>query len=319
MNFNYGEVLSKAWQIIWKFKILWVFGILASCSRGGGSSNGGGNNGGGGNGSNGNGFTLPSEVQRFFDNLQPWMIVVGIIVLVLFILLMIFIANYVGTIGRLGLVNGTVKGDQGASSLTFAELLQTRGPLFWRVFWLNLLAGLVVGIIFLIMLLPMIGLSILTLGIGLLCLIPFICLLVPISWVISIWLEQANISMIIEGSSIGDALRKAWDVMKRNAVVYLVMALILGVIGIVIGMIVFMPLFAVMIPAITGIALGTGQALGAGVIISLVCFAVLFPFLLVLGGITTAYTTSAWTLTYLRLTRLSPVVPVPAAAPPESF
>ncbi len=35
MNFNFGEVLSRAWQIIWKHKVLWIFGILASCSQGG--------------------------------------------------------------------------------------------------------------------------------------------------------------------------------------------------------------------------------------------------------------------------------------------
>ena len=46
-NFNFGEVLTRAWQIIWKHKVLWIFGILASCARGGGggSSGGGGNSG----------------------------------------------------------------------------------------------------------------------------------------------------------------------------------------------------------------------------------------------------------------------------------
>ena len=29
---DFGEILSRAWQIIWKHKILWVFGILAGCS-----------------------------------------------------------------------------------------------------------------------------------------------------------------------------------------------------------------------------------------------------------------------------------------------
>ncbi len=47
MNFNFGEVLTRAWQIIWKNKILWIFGILASCARGnaGGAGGGGGNSG----------------------------------------------------------------------------------------------------------------------------------------------------------------------------------------------------------------------------------------------------------------------------------
>ena len=42
MNFNFGEVLTRAWQIIWKHKVLWIFGILASCGRGSGGGNGGG-------------------------------------------------------------------------------------------------------------------------------------------------------------------------------------------------------------------------------------------------------------------------------------
>ena len=34
-----GEVLSRAWQIIWKHKVLWIFGILAGCASGGGGGN----------------------------------------------------------------------------------------------------------------------------------------------------------------------------------------------------------------------------------------------------------------------------------------
>ena len=41
-NFNFGEVLTRAWQNIWKHKVLWIFGILASCARGSGGSSGGG-------------------------------------------------------------------------------------------------------------------------------------------------------------------------------------------------------------------------------------------------------------------------------------
>jgi hypothetical protein len=30
MNFDFGKVLSRSWQIIWKHKVLWIFGILAN-------------------------------------------------------------------------------------------------------------------------------------------------------------------------------------------------------------------------------------------------------------------------------------------------
>jgi len=42
MNFNFGEVLTRAWQITWKYKVLWIFGILAGCTNGGGGGGGGG-------------------------------------------------------------------------------------------------------------------------------------------------------------------------------------------------------------------------------------------------------------------------------------
>ena len=35
---DFGEVLTKAWKIIWKFKVLWIFGILSSCGQGSGNS-----------------------------------------------------------------------------------------------------------------------------------------------------------------------------------------------------------------------------------------------------------------------------------------
>ena len=41
---NYSEILSRAWQIIWKHKVLWIFGILAGCANSGGGGGGGGNN-----------------------------------------------------------------------------------------------------------------------------------------------------------------------------------------------------------------------------------------------------------------------------------
>jgi len=53
MNFNFGEVLTRAWQIIWKHKVLWIFGFLAGCGQSGSSVRG--NFGSGSRGSGGNG------------------------------------------------------------------------------------------------------------------------------------------------------------------------------------------------------------------------------------------------------------------------
>ena len=76
---NFGEILTKAWKIIWKFKVLWIFGILASCGQGGGSGGGGGNTGVQFSGDDPN---IPYRFRRyfyrlenFFDIIQAWQIV----------------------------------------------------------------------------------------------------------------------------------------------------------------------------------------------------------------------------------------------------
>ena len=51
-----------------------------------------------------------------------------------------------------------------------------------------------------------------------------------------------------------------------------------------------------------GVVAGTSDALRNGMIVSGLLFLVYLPVLILLSGILRSYTTSAWTLTYLRLT-----------------
>ncbi len=62
---DYGWVLKRAWEITWKFKGLWVLGILASCSGGGGG-------GGGGGGSSGTGYQFSGESDPRMLQFQRW-------------------------------------------------------------------------------------------------------------------------------------------------------------------------------------------------------------------------------------------------------
>ena len=36
---DYGKVLSRAWEITWRWKALWILGFLAALGRGGGGGN----------------------------------------------------------------------------------------------------------------------------------------------------------------------------------------------------------------------------------------------------------------------------------------
>ena len=144
---DYGEVLSKAWKITWKFKVLWIFGILAGC----GASRGVNFNFNNSFRTSGNGFSnsmpnLPpammDQIYRFahlFDNPSFIWEFAGIVIAVVCIIVLVEI--FLGTIGRIGLIKGSAEADAGAEKLTFGGLWKESTPYFWRVFWLSFLIG----------------------------------------------------------------------------------------------------------------------------------------------------------------------------------
>ncbi len=297
MNFNFGEVLTRAWQIIWKHKILWLFGILASCSRSnGGNFNGNsGGNSGGGNSGFGNGSEFNQATEWLTEN---WWIVV-IIVLVL-ILISILIA-VIGVVGRIALTKGAYKADKGAESLAFGELFSESLPYFWRVFGLSFLLGLAV----LVVIAPFILIGALTAGIGLLCLVPLLCIFIPVAIVLGIVVEQANTAIVLEDLGMLDGFKRGWQVAKNNAGPVVIMALILGFGGGIVGFVFVIPIVIALFPLFFGAMAGSSAALWIGV----ACVVAYLPVILLINGIITAYVQSAWTLTFMRLT--APVTDAP--------
>ncbi len=312
---DFGDILSRTWKTIWKHKILWVFGILSSCGQGGG----GGSSGGSSiqsSGTRGWDGEVPPAVQEFFYNteqfftqIEGWQIAGFIAIFVIVILLFGLIAMVLSTIGRIGLVQGTIQSEAGAEKLTFKDLFTSGKPFFWRVLGLNLLIGLAGFVLVLVAFIPLALVAVATAGIGLFCLIPLICLMIPIGWVIQIIIQQANTALIVEDLNIIAALQRAWDVFRENLGNLIIMTLILGIGGAVVGFIFAIPLLIIIfftaISAGVSIMSETAPAFGGSLLVGGLAFLAYFPFLILLGGILQAYIQSAWTLTYLRITTVT--------------
>jgi hypothetical protein len=312
---DFGYVLKRGWEIIWKFKVLWIFGILASCGQASGSS------------ASNSGYrfsyhdtNISPQVEQFFNRLNPAIITILAIIAIVVSIVLVILIVLLGTVGKVGLIRGTVKAEQGAERLTFGELWRDGLTYFWRVFGLNLLIGLVIMFALLALFVLGIILTIGTLGIFLVCLIPLLCLLVPVMWVVSVIIEQANVALVVENLSITEAIKRGWQVAWNYIVTMLVMSLILilgaSIIG---GVLIGLPLLVVAAPAAVGAATGTTEAIRNGLLVSGLLFIVYLPVLLLLSGILQSYISSAWTLTYLRLTT-KPLQPqVVASVAPETY
>jgi hypothetical protein len=307
MTFNFGEILTRAWQITRKYKVLWIFGILAGCTTGGGGGGGGGGNTGYSTGPSEN-WDVPPEIRRFvimMEDFVEWVadnlwifVVIGLVFLALLV-----ISIFLGTIGRIGLIKGSYQAETGAERLVFGDLFSVSMPYFWRVFGLSFLIGLAFFLLFI----PVIVLGVLTFGVALVCLLPLICLLIPVGFAVGILIEQANRAMVLEDLSLPNGVRRAWEIFRANVWSLIVMGLILFGITLVLGIVIALPIFIVVFPTIFAFAMGEGQSF-TPLYIALACICLYAPVSWVLNGILTTFTQSAWTLTYMRLTQ-TPATP----------
>jgi hypothetical protein len=321
MKFNLGEVLTKAWNITWKFKVLWIFGILAGCA--------------GGNGNrfnfnfNRNDFTpnggsgqMP-DIFRQFENMQPeralqqilgqYGAIIAVVIALLCVLWLLF--YFLGMMGKIGLIKGTYKADDGAEKLSFGELWTEGGAYFWRMFGLNLLVGLPFFLVFVIL---MVGLGFAGFGmlrsgtsdggiaaalVGLLGIFfAVICVISLVSLVVGMIVEQAQNAVVLEDLGVLEGLGRGWAVFKSGWLTIVVLAIILAIMSGVIGLIIALPLVAILVPAGIGMAVSGTDNYILPLMIGGGCFLLYMPVLIVLSGILQSYLQSVWTLAYRRLT-----------------
>ncbi|MGA9532571.1 MAG: hypothetical protein WBR18_07635 [Anaerolineales bacterium] len=294
---DFGAILKRTWDITWKFKGLWVLGILAGCS----GRNGGGS---GGNASNsvnyqGSGNSFP-QLEHFINSIDPSIWIGLAVAIVLIVLLLVAVFIVVAILGQAGLIHGFDRADEG-ELVTLSSAFRGGLPYFWRLFGLQVLL-FVLGIFtvgFVIAALVVIGIA--TLGIGLLCLIPLICLLVPVAVAVGAYLQLVQVAIVVEDNDIFGGFRRAWQAIKEQPGGFIVMTLILVLGGGIVGLLISLPLIALIIPVVTGLLVGTNTSMGVGIGAAVIGFFIYLPILILLNGILQTYIQGAWTITYRRI------------------
>lgn len=294
-----GEVLTRAWQIVWKHKVLWLFGILAGLGASGANTSAGS-----GQGSASTG--MENWFQNTFGQMPDWQIVTLALVVFFVVLVITLLIVFLATVGRIGLIRGTYEADQGAARLQFGELFRESTPYFWRIFGLQLL--IVLAVIVMVVIITLLAIPLALTVVGLFCLIPVICLLPLIAIALNLVIEQASIAIVIDDLGIGDGLQRGWQIVRDNlgAMILLALVLYLGV-SLIGGLILGLPIALIVFPLFAGAAIGTERASSGGLIIAGLCLIVYLPFLIALTGLLQSYVKSAWTLAYMRLTGRQPV------------
>lgn len=302
---DFGKVLTRSWEIIWNNKILWLFGILASCgaqNQFGSSFNY--------SYDSGSVEDLPRGMQEFFLNMERNFGNISVqedtLILIAFALMCFFfilglVLFLISIYGRVGLIKGA-QDAAGGKSLQLSTLASDVRVYCGRALGLNILLVIIVLVLFVAVGLFFAGCAVLTFGIGAICLAPLLCLMLPLGLVYTVYLEFSNIALITEDLGVGDALKRGWQVMRENAVNVFVMALILFIGGAVVSFLIGLPFALIGLPALIGAFSETQSGFTTGLLTSLVGFVLALPAMLLVGGVLRSYLQSAWTLTYMQLT-----------------
>ncbi|HUI89728.1 MAG TPA: hypothetical protein VLX61_13505 [Anaerolineales bacterium] len=330
---DFGEVLSKAWKITWKFKVLWIFGILAACGTSrGGSFNFNSNFQPGGNGFSGATPNLPPAVMEAMDRFvqlfeNPSFVWKFVAIVLAVVCVMILVEIFIGTMGRIGLIKGSAEADAGAEKLGFAELWKQSTPYFWRVFWLSFLIGSPFVLVFLLLaagaiaaLIPLSNNS--SNAQFLFILLPVLCVFCCVIFILAILVgfisTQAERAIVLEDRSILDGFRRGWEVLTKNLGPILIIWLITIAIGFVAAIVISLPLLLVMVPLVIAFisAMNNLNFSFTPWIVAFACIICAYtPVSWLFNGIIMTYLQSVWTLTYIRITRPKQEEQTPPALP----
>lgn len=291
-----SAIFKRAWEITWKHKGLWLLGILANCSSGSSQTSS--------NASRMPQYTFGGgefpQIDRWLQSVPEgtWIAIAIAVIGGLILLALIFWV--LAAIGNGGLIAGFHMAETG-ETVTLASAFQQGFSYFWKLLAIQLILGLASLAVILPVVFGGALMSILTLGIGLICFIPLLCLLIPLGIALSIYTLLTQIALIVEELDIVAAFQRAWDVFRSNLGEVIVMGLILGVGSFVVGLILAIPFILMVLPFITGLIVGTDTSTVAGLSVTLIGILFYMPVLLLASGIMRTFITGSWTLTYRSL------------------
>ncbi|MCK4573852.1 MAG: hypothetical protein KAU36_05750 [candidate division Zixibacteria bacterium] len=296
---EYGKLINRAFQIAWRHKSLWFFGLFA----GGGSSyfnldldglidnaNGSGSL---------YGLDIPSFPEELLVPLILWFVLLG---MVFFVMSLISEAGLIDSVNRIE--RGGVYRFGQAFSKGVGYFLRFLGMTILYIMLILLTIGVCGGLVALCFFLHV------ALGI--------LSLLVAIPAVIVIIFWSGNMlcltqrSIAVRDNSIGNGLEEAHILFKANlskvfliTLIYIGLTILFGILGLIVWGIFGVPIAA----AVYALGLGTIAAIIAGLFMGL-------PISLILGGYIGTFFSSLYTLFYFELLEPGRIM-IHSAPPPD--
>ena len=288
MNFDYGNVLTRALQITWKHKAIWGVLILPMLAA-----------------------LLPFVLFFVFFaivtlNLQGDIsetMSVTLLVSFLLALTLAVIANIgLGSLSVSAATLGIIRADREEGSTKFMDLVKDGIPYFWRVLGVLLVINLTIGLVFTIFFVLSFALILVTMGMASICLQPIMLLFTPFSFLLVAVIEAAQIAVIADDLDVMGAIKHAIQLVRTHVWKYVVITLIVYFGSSIVSSFVVTPIMlpVFLVPAF--LELGQDVSTQTIMLISGLFACIFVPLMLLVSSVIGVFMKASLDLTYLRLT-----------------
>lgn len=296
MNFDLGEILTRAFQITWRHKVLWLFNALPVLVSllilpmmfvpmiflGDGSFGG----------------------PYFME--EP----VYIILFLLFSIGVTLLSFVLYGISSSAVILGTKQADEDTENFTFKSLFNDSKPYWWRVVGVVLLLSLGVSIVFAVIFGCMALFGAVTVGLGFICAAPLMLLIYPVMMVLYSIIEESQVAVVADELGVIDAVKRGWELVRANFWRILLISLVVYLGISILSSVVMLPLMSPMflIPFFLD---GGTEFNPRTMMLFMGGFSSIFiPVMALVQGVMVTLLKSTYTLVYLRLTKPRDNAPV---------
>ncbi len=286
MNFDFGEVLRRTWNIGWNHKVLWVYQMLPGLL-----------------GLLimpifflGNPAFAPFLPEPFSRPMSDTNTIRFVIFTMVATAILLIPAMFLGVLVQGATTFGALEADKGAGKFSFREGIKGSMPYFWRMFGLYALFGTIwAAVVFALVALNIAG-SLVTF-IAPVFLMPLIFLLIPFFLLGYILLQLAQAALIIDNMTMQAALARSWQMFRSNILAVVLLMLMLYVATSIISSIFIFPM---MIPmGFLPFAIQSANDVRTPfALIFFVFFPAMTIVMTVVQGILMAFFQAAWVVTY---------------------
>ena len=309
---DYGNLLSRAWNIVWNNKFMFVLGFLAALG-------GGGNGGSAGSnfrvGPRGVPSDFSAEVERFFAQFGPLFLglaCLGLLLVVVFWLIRLAAQG--------GLISAAARIDAG-EKVTFGQAFSAGTSKLGRLIGINLLLYgplLVVGIGAAILFFVTAGAAAFsaigasggrgeletvagTLGVFAICFVCLACLMIPLFILVSVIHPFAQRGAVLQNLGVTASISHAWNIIKENlgdVILLIILFIIIGLLfGIVLALVLVPFAFLAIGPAVIDVILK--DAIGPLNVIMIIIGAIIVALIAAaINSILVAFRSTTITLAY---------------------